>query len=69
MKDFSEVLRELRKEKGLTQKKLAEVLGLTERSIRHYEARTHRPDVDILIRIARYFDVSLDYLVGLKDER
>mgnify|MGYP001394722079 FL=1 len=69
MKDFSEVLRELRKEKGLTQKKLAEELGLTERSIRHYEARTHRPDIDILIRIARYFDVSLDYLAGLKDER
>ncbi len=69
MKDFSEILRELRKEKGLTQKNLAEALNMTERSIRHYEAKTHRPDVDILIRIARYFDVSLDYLAGLKDER
>lgn len=69
MRDFSEVLRLLRKEKGQTQKSLAEALGMTERSIRHYEAKTHRPDVDILIRIAQYFEVSLDYLAGLSDER
>lgn len=69
MRDFSEVLRELRKEKGLTQKALAEALNMTERVIRYYEAKDHRPDVDILIKMAQYFEVSLDYLAGLKDER
>lgn len=69
MRDFSEILRELRKEKGLTQKALAEALSMTERVIRYYESKSHRPDLDVLIKIARYFDVSLDYLAGLKDER
>lgn len=69
MKDFSEVLRELRKEKKLTQKGLAEELGMTERGIRHYEAKTRRPDIDVAIKIAQYFEVSLDYLAGLQEKR
>ena len=69
MKDFSEILRELRTEKSISQKTLSEAIGCTERTIRYYEARERRPDLDVLIRIAQYFDVSLDYLAGLKDER
>ncbi len=69
MRDFSEILRELRKEKNISQKILSEAVGCTERTIRYYEAHERRPDLDVLIKIAQYFDVSLDYLVGLKDER
>lgn len=69
MRDFSDIIRELRKEKGLSQKSLAEALGMTERVIRYYEAKQHRPDLDVLIQIAQYFEVSLDYLAGLSDER
>lgn len=69
MKDFSEILKELRKEKGLSQKGLAEGLNMTERVIRYYESKEHRPDLDVLIKIAQFFEVSLDYLAGLKDER
>lgn len=69
MKDFSEILRELRKERNLSQKMLSESIDCTERTIRYYEAGERRPDLDVLIKIAQYFDVSLDYLAGLKDER
>lgn len=69
MKDFSEVLRELRKERNLSQKMLSESIDCTERTIRYYEAGERRPDLDVFIKIAQYFDVSLDYLAGLKDER
>ena len=69
IKDFSEIVRELRKEKGLTQKALSESVSCTERSIRYYEAGERRPDLDILIKMAQYFDVSLDYLAGLSEDR
>ena len=69
MKDFSEILRELRKEKNISQKALSEFVGCTERSIRYYESKQRRPDLDVLIKIAQFFEVSLDYLAGLTDER
>ncbi len=69
MRDYSEILRELRKEKNISQKTLSEAIGCTERTIRYYEARERRPDLDVLIRIAQYFDVSLDYLAGLEEEK
>lgn len=69
MRDFSEVLRELRTEKGVSQKALGELLGITDRNIRFYEAGSHRPDFDGLLLLADYFEVSLDYLVGRTAQR
>lgn len=63
MEKFSERLRELRKDKGLTQKQLAEAIGAHERGIRFYESG-RLPDVPSLIKLADFFDVSLDFLVG-----
>ena len=69
MRDFSEVLRELRIEKKISQKALGEVLGISDRNIRFYETGEHRPDFEGLLILADYFQVSLDYLVGRSDER
>lgn len=69
MRDFSEVLRELRSEKKVSQKALGEVLGVSDRNIRFYEIGEHRPDFDGLLTLADYFQVSLDYLVGRSEER
>ena len=68
MRDFSEILRQLRKEKKISQKALGEVLGISERNIRFYESGEHRPDFDGLLQLADYFQVSLDYLVGRSDD-
>ena len=69
MQDFSEVLRELRTEKKISQKALGEILGISDRNIRFYETGEHRPDFEGLLILADYFQVSLDYLVGRSEER
>lgn len=69
MRDFSEVIRELRIEKKISQKALGEVLGISDRNIRFYETGEHRPDFEGLLILADYFQVSLDYLVGRSEER
>ena len=69
MRDFCEVLRELRAEKKVSQKALGEVLGVSDRNIRSYETGEYRPDFEGLLIPADYFQVSLDYLVGRSEER
>ncbi len=64
MPDFSERLKKLRKSKNLTQKQLGENIGTSERGIQNYELGTRKPTYDILISLAKYFNVPLDYLVG-----
>ena len=65
---FSERLVELRKSRGLTQKQLAADLQLSELAIQHYEAQRRKPAFDVLLSVADYFNVSLDYLVGRSDD-
>ncbi|MDE7185952.1 MAG: helix-turn-helix domain-containing protein [Lachnospiraceae bacterium] len=53
-------LKELRKEKALTQEQLAEILGVTNRSISRWENGVNMPDFDLVIELANYFGVSID---------
>ena len=69
MEDFSSRIKALRKERGLKQSEMADILGLKERSYQCYEYRERYPDVPGLIAIANFFNVSLDYLVGRSDVR
>lgn len=57
-------LKSLRKEKKLTQAKLANILGVSQQSIAFYENDKREPEIKILKKIADYFDVSVDYLLG-----
>ena len=57
-------LYQLRKENKLTQKELAKLLGLTDRAISYYETEKRYPAPDILIKIADFFNVSIDWLFG-----
>lgn len=67
MNVFAIRLKEIRKEKGLTQKQLASEIGASERGIQQYELGERKPAYDALITLADYFDVSLDYLCGRSD--
>lgn len=58
-------LRRLRKAKRMTQEDLAEIIGVSNVMISSYELSTRQPAYDILIRFARFFGVSVDYLLGL----
>lgn len=60
-------IKELRAAKNLTQEKLGEILNVQKAAISKYENGRADPSVDILKRMARYFNVSSDYLLELSD--
>ena len=57
-------LRECRKNKGYTQGQVAIYCDITEKAYQNYELMTRIPKIDILVKIADLYNVSLDYLVG-----
>lgn len=64
MAEFGELLAELRLDSKMTQKDLADILHVTIGTISNYENGVHFPDVEKLIDLANYFDVTIDYLLG-----
>ena len=66
---FQERLRELRKGKGFTMEKMADELGISSGSISNYENGQRLPDIEIAAKIADYFGVSIDYLIGRTDTK
>ena len=61
---FSKRLRNLRENKGISQEKLGLYLGLSASTIGMYEQNRRQPDNDILMKLADFFEVSTDYLLG-----
>ncbi|WP_084247019.1 helix-turn-helix domain-containing protein [Rummeliibacillus stabekisii] len=61
---FAQVLKILRKNKNLTQSDMANMLGITRQGYAKYENEESQPDFNTLKKIADYFDVSIDYLLG-----
>ncbi len=70
MVDFGNALKTLRLKENMTQAQLAQRLGVTKSVISAYETGLRLPSYDILIHIAKIYNVSTDYLLGLekKDE-
>ncbi len=64
MNYFKERLKQLREEHKFTQQDLAEHLHISIRQYRRYEKGDYEPNLETLIKLADYFSVSLDYLVG-----
>lgn len=60
-------LKELREERGMTQKQLAQALGLNSVTYLHYEKSQREPPLSLLADIAAFFEVSVDYLLGLTE--
>lgn len=65
---LSQRLKQCRKEKGLSQREIAIYCDITEKTYQNYELMTREPKIEILIRIADFYNVSLDYLVGRTDK-
>ncbi len=65
---FGERLRYLREEKELRQQDVAEKMNISTRMIGYYESDQHFPsDAQMVIALAKFFDVSLDYLFGISN--
>lgn len=57
-------LRKLRMNKGVSQQKIADYLGITQQSFNRYEKGKFEPDIGNLILLADYFNTTVDYLIG-----
>ncbi len=61
-------LKDLREDNDITQKQLAEYLHIRQNTYSQYENRQRQVPLDILIKLANYYNVTLDYLVGRTDK-
>lgn len=65
---FSDRLKELRKNKDISQKQLAQSICVNIKQIQRYELGYNEPTMSVIIALAQYFNVSTDYLLGLSDD-
>lgn len=61
-------IKELREKKGISQKELADYLNITQVQISKYELGKNEPDLNTTKKIAEYFNVTIDYLLGTSEE-
>ena len=64
---MKEKLKLLRKQSGVSQKDVANAIGVTTSAYSNYEQGIREPNIQILINLCKYYDVSSDYLIGLED--
>lgn len=67
--EFGKLLSQLRKERGILQKEVANHLNMTVATVSNYEKGVHLPDLNTLIMLADFFDVSTDYLLQRTEYR
>ena len=66
--NFGKNLKELRKEKKLTQEKLSKIIGVSKTTICQWETEKQEPSLKDLVFLSNFFNVSTDYLLGLEDD-
>lgn len=69
MDNFPERLRQLRERQHKSRLVVSELCGLPSDAVRRYERGEAKPSMDALIKLADYFEVSVDYLIGRVDYR
>ena len=68
MDSLNAQFKKIRLERGFTQKQVADGIGISEVGLQNYENGRRKPAFDVLISLANFYDVSLDYLVGRSDD-
>ena len=69
MKEFNERLRELREDNDLTQKELAKLINVDQRSLSFYEIGKYEPNIKTIIKIAQTLNTTTDYLLGVTNKK
>jgi len=67
MINFAKRIKELRTEKGLTQTDVANFLNIKQQSYARYENDTAEPSLEMVVKLAAFFNVTCDYLLGVSD--
>lgn len=65
--EFRTRLKELRLENNISQARIADLLNMSKMAISHWEKGNSEPSIEQLKILARFFDVSVDYLIGFND--
>ncbi len=68
MKDYTERIRDLREDNDKTQQEIADYLGTTQQVYSRYEKGINEMPIRHIIALCKYYHVSADYILGLKDE-
>lgn len=68
MKVLAERLKELREKTGLSQALFSDSIGIKQPTFNSYERGINKPQIDTLVKIAKKYDISIDWLVGLSDD-
>lgn len=66
---IGKIIKQLREEKNITQADLAKAVGVTTSSIGMYETEARKPSYEIVVKLANYFNVTTDYLLGNKKDQ
>lgn len=66
---INEMIRKLRKDFNISQVELASKLGVTKQCVSNWENDNILPSIEMLIKIAKYFNVSTDYLLGISSDK
>lgn len=69
MKNYTEIIRDLREDNDKTQKEIAEYLGTTQQVYSRYEKGENEIPVRHIIALCKYYNVSADFILGLKKEK
>lgn len=64
---FGKILRQLREERNISQSALGKILGFCNQTVSCWESGKREPDLDTLVEIAKYFEVTVDFLLGISD--
>lgn len=64
---IGERIKELRLERGLSMQKLANAIGVDKHAIIYWESEVNEPKASYIVKLAQFFDVTTDYLLGLTD--
>ena len=65
---FGKILKDMRTERHLSQQQLADLLNISQSAIAKWELGKTEPTASAIVSVALFFDVSCDFLLGLKDE-
>ena len=68
MATTAEIIKQLRKKKGISQSELAEVIGVKNNTVSTWERGTRKPDFEALNLLSDYFEVSFEYILGSSDK-
>ncbi|MBQ7119904.1 MAG: helix-turn-helix transcriptional regulator [Oscillospiraceae bacterium] len=68
MKEYYEIIRDLREDRDLSQKEVANILGTTQQVYSRYETGTNEMPIHHVITLCKFYKVSADYILGLNSE-